>query len=124
MCLESYVAHTSLVYDTLLVLLNTSRSSCFTMQKKVLLTNNPIPHAKILRILCNIKSMSFINTNLNISGTCCTLGYNLSNFLEVFFIAHSIAWAYVCFYHTYALPQMWTFIETCLATSGPFMSGS
>jgi hypothetical protein len=68
--------------------------------------------------------MSFINTNLNIFGICCPLGYNISNSLDVFFIAHSIALAYLCFYHTYALPQMWPFIEACLATLGPFMSGS
>jgi len=96
----------------------------FLHAKKSFVHPQPIPHVKILRILCNIKSMSFINTNLNIFGICCPLGYNISNSLDVFFITHSIALAYLCFYHTYALPQMWTFIEACLATLGPFMSGS
>jgi hypothetical protein len=54
------------------------------MPRKVSFTHNPIAHAKLLRILCNIESMSFINTNFNISSTCCTLGHNPSTLLKFF----------------------------------------
>ncbi len=45
---------------------------------------------------------------------------NVSNFVEAFFLAHSIALASVSFYHTYGLLKMWAFIaiwSCCLGLS-------
>jgi hypothetical protein len=90
------------------------------MQEKDVLTHNRSPHVEIPIILHKIESTSFTNIGLCTSDIHFASNCNVSNFVEAFFLAHSIALASVSFYRTYGLLKMWAFIaiwSCCLGLS-------
>jgi hypothetical protein len=88
------------------------------MQEKDVLTHNPSPHVKIPIILHKIESTSLTTIGLCIFDIHFASNCNVSNFVEAFFLAHSITLASLSFYRTYGLPRMWHSLQYGLVAFG------